>query len=125
MGKLILKRMLIAVFVAWLTFLLIVSTSEAGSKEQKPYRWYFIAGYNGPPTGVVEFAQIENCSPSVIWNYNGLTEKWYAWFPIFEELEWEILNMIPYRIDWMYASNSYMVACPNKAPVSLSTYPML
>lgn len=118
----VLKRLSITVLVVWLILLFVANVSEASGEEQKTYRWYFIAGYNGPPTGVVEFAQIENCSPSVIWNYNGLTETWYAWFPVFEELDWEVLNMIPYRIDWMYSSRSYMVACPNKDPAFLGIH---
>jgi len=114
----------ITVITLWIVLMFVATVAEASDKEQREYRWYFISGYNGAPTDVTEFAKIENCSPSVIWYYNGLTENWYAWFPIFEELEWEILSMIPYRIDWLYSSRAYWIACPNKDPASLNIHLM-
>lgn len=96
---------------------------EHASGEEPDFKWYFISGYNGPPSEVGEFARITGgCSPSVIWYYNGLTETWYAWFPIFESLDWEILSLFTNRIDWLYASRAYWIACPNKDHGPSGTY---
>jgi len=127
MGRLILKRIAITVAIIWVVLMLVslvTPVSKASGEEQQKYDWYFISGYNGAPTNVGDFEAVgENCSPGVIWYYNGLTENWYAWFPIFEELEWEVLSMIPYRVDWLYSSRAYWIACPNKDPAFSGIHP--
>lgn len=82
---------------------------EAAHAENKPVNWYLVSGYNGPPR---EYIDHISCEPTAIWYYDGTIEKWFAWFPQFEDPHYiAVPEAYNYMIDWMYVDRGYWVAC--------------
>lgn len=69
--------------------------------------WFLIAGFNGAPKDYDV-----QCKPTAIWQYDGATEKWHAWFPQFEDPNYlTVPEAYGFMLDWLYADKGYWVAC--------------